>query len=112
MPSYDEVLEQATARRAKCRSVKAMIVERLDLPIDPDWITDDQPLIARGLELDSVDTLELMIGVEAEFGVTLMDDEVAAFGSVSKLVDRIESEGPVESDGPLDMTSSREVEPA
>ena len=96
MMTYAEALERATERQAKCRRVKEMIVERLELPVDPGWITDDQALIGRGLELDSVDTLELMIGIEAEFGVALMDDEVAAFGSVSRLVDRAESDGPLD----------------
>lgn len=72
-----------------------MIVERLDLPIDPKWITDDQPVIARGLELDSVDVLELIIGIEAVFGASITDDEIGAFGSVSRLVDRIEFGGPL-----------------
>lgn len=94
--TYDECLERATVRQDKCQRLKTMIVDRLDLPVDPAWITDDQPLIARGLELDSVDTLELMIGIESEFGVSLTDDEVGAFGSVSRLVDRIESDGPLD----------------
>jgi acyl carrier protein len=94
--TYEEALSAAQIRQGKCRKVKEMIVERLELPVEPDWITDDQALIGRGLELDSVDTLELMIGMEAEFGVTLMDDEVAAFGSVSRLVDRSEADEPLD----------------
>ena len=67
--------------------VKALIVERLDLIVDAAWIVNDQPLVAdSGLELDSVDTLELMIGVEMEFGATITDDETGVFGSVSRLV--------------------------
>ena len=96
MMTYEEALEKAADRQAKCRRVKEMIVDRLDLPVDTAWITDDQALIGRGLELDSVDTLELMIGMEDEFGVALMDDEVAAFGSVSRLVDRAEADGSLE----------------
>jgi acyl carrier protein len=82
---------RATERIALCSQLRALIVERLDLPVDPDWITDDQPLVGRGLELDSVDTLELMIGVEAEFGTTITDDEIGVFGSVSRLADRVEA---------------------
>ena len=86
---------EALARRNLCERVRCMIVERLDLPLDPNWITDDQPLFGRGLELDSVDTLELMLGVEAEFDVSLTDDDRVAFGSVAKLVQRIEQEQPM-----------------
>lgn len=90
--STEQIRIHAAARRALCARVRTMIVDRLDLPVDPDWITDDQPLFGRGLELDSVDTLELMLGVEAEFDVSLTDDDRLAFGSVAKLVQRIEQE--------------------
>lgn len=95
MPTLTELQEQATTRLAMCRQIKEMIVDRLDLPVEPDWITDDQPLVARGLELDSVDTLELIIGIEAVFGTSITDEEMGAFGSVSRLVDRIEAGEPL-----------------
>ena|SRR2546423_15712626 len=88
--SLDDLLDAARHRQEMCQRVKSMIVERLDLPVDPDWITDDQPLIARGLELDSVDVLEIIIGIEAVFGASVTDDEVGALGSISRVVDRIE----------------------
>lgn len=97
MPSdLEDLRARAQERQEKCLIVKAMIVDRLDLPIEPEWITDDQPLIGRGLELDSVDVLELIIGVEAIFGVALTDEEVGAFGSTSRLVDRVESDAPLD----------------
>lgn len=89
----DELRARAARRSELCRRAKRMIVDRLDLPIPPDWITDDQPLVGRGLELDSVDTLELIIAVEMEFDVAISDDEVGVFGSVSRLIDRIEADG-------------------
>jgi acyl carrier protein len=93
--SLDEVLAKAAHRHEMCAQVKEMIVDRLDLPIEPAWVTDDQPLIARGLELDSVDVLELIIGIEAAFGASITDDEIGALGSVSRVVDRIEFGGPL-----------------
>lgn len=92
--NLDTALEISTDRRKLCYSVKKMIVERLDLPIDPDWITDDQPILGRGLELDSVDLLELTLGIEADFDVALTEEDRAAFGSVAMLVERIKSEYP------------------
>ena len=88
----DDVRHLARVRQARCRKVKELIVSRLDLPISPDWITDDQPLVGRGLRLDSVDMLELMLGIEAEFGVSITDDETGVFGSISGVVERIESD--------------------
>jgi acyl carrier protein len=88
-----ELREKAAHRQEMCGRIKTMIVERLDLSVPAGWITDDQPLFGRGLELDSVDALELIVGIEAEFGVGLTDDEMEWFGSVSRVVDRIELDG-------------------
>ena len=97
--TLDDLRNQAAERQEMCARVKRLIVERLDLPIDPDWITDDQPLVGRGLELDSVDTLELMIAIEMEFGTTITDDETGVFGCVARIVERIEAGAPLVLDG-------------
>jgi acyl carrier protein len=86
-----EALEQAAlSRQETCRRVSEIVVEQLDLSVDPGWITNDQPLFGRGLELDSIDALELMIGIEEQFFVSINDDEMEVFGSINTLVDRIE----------------------
>ncbi|MFY1699579.1 MULTISPECIES: acyl carrier protein [unclassified Solwaraspora] len=87
--TLDDIRARAAARREACAQIKKMIVTRLDIPIDPDWITDDQPLFGRGLELDSLDVLELYVAIEAEFGVALYDSDLAIFGSVSRLAETI-----------------------
>jgi acyl carrier protein len=84
-----EALAIAAERQELCLRMKKMIVDRLDLPIEPAWITDDQPIFGRGLELDSVDTLELLLGVESEFDVSLTEDDRSAFGSVACLIEHI-----------------------
>ncbi|MEW6695872.1 MAG: acyl carrier protein [Bacillota bacterium] len=86
----EQLWKRAQERQNLCKQLKSIIVERLDLPVDADWITDDQPLIGRGLELDSVDSLELVVGVEAEFGVAITDDRMDVFGSINRLADFIE----------------------
>lgn len=78
-----------TERRQTCQQIREMVVSRLDLPIDPAWITDDQPLIGRGLELDSLDVLELFVAIEAEFGVALYDSDISVFGSASNLATHV-----------------------
>lgn len=85
--------ERAAARRELVGRVKALLVRSLDLAVDPGLIADDQALFGRGLELDSIDTLELAIAVEEEFGVQLTDDDVEAMLSVNRLVDHIVSRG-------------------
>lgn len=67
--------------------LKALIVSSLHLPIEPGTIEDAAPLFGDGLGLDSIDALELMIGVEQEFGVELPETEatIKTFGSVNAL---------------------------
>ncbi|MDQ5857794.1 MAG: phosphopantetheine-binding protein, partial [Acidobacteriota bacterium] len=69
--------------------VKELIVRRLKLDIDPTTIQDDAPLFGEGLGLDSIDALELVLGLEQEFGIKVEDEEVGvkAFSSVNALVD-------------------------
>lgn len=83
-------LNRIEQRKRLCRTLKQIIVDRLDLPIDPEWITDDQPLFGRGLELDSVDALELVTGIEYELNVAIEDDDVGVFGSVNAIADYVE----------------------
>ena len=72
--------------------VKELIVRRLKLDIDPVSIQDDAPLFGEGLGLDSIDALELVLGLEQEFGIKVEDEEVGvkAFASVNALVEFIE----------------------
>jgi acyl carrier protein len=91
---YEKAREVAAGRLEISAQLRRMIVDRLDLPIDPEWISNDQPIFARGLELDSVDTLELILGIESEFDVSLTEDDRLAFGSVGRLAERILSDRP------------------
>ncbi len=76
------------------RRVKELIVRQLKLEIDPASIKDAAPLFGEGegsLGLDSIDALELVLGVEKEFGIKVQDEEVGvkAFASVDALCDFI-----------------------
>lgn len=87
-------LAEATAhaghRQTVCLSVKTLIVDRLALDVDAAMIGDDQPLFGRGLELDSIDTLELAMAIEEEFEVVITDDDTDSLLSLNRLVDYIE----------------------
>ncbi|WP_347553112.1 phosphopantetheine-binding protein (plasmid) [Pseudalkalibacillus hwajinpoensis] len=49
-----------------------ILIERLELEdIEADEIEDDEPLFGDGLGLDSVEALDVVSGVEAEFGILL-----------------------------------------
>ena len=44
--------------------------------LTPETIETDAPLFGEGLGLDSIDALELVLGLEKEFGVIIPDAEV------------------------------------
>jgi acyl carrier protein len=57
--------------------IKKLIIERLKLEeITVQDIITDAPLFGEGLGLDSIDALELVIGLEKEYGVSIPDAEV------------------------------------
>jgi acyl carrier protein len=59
--------------------------------IKPEDIDVDAPLIGEGLGLDSIDTLELLVLLEKEYGVTVPDVNTgrSVFSSVRALADYI-----------------------
>ena len=76
--------------------VKQLIIDRLQLEgMKPEDIDDAAPLFGDGLGLDSIDALELVIGIEKTFGVRIQDEDVGAkaFASVNSLVEFMRSKG-------------------
>lgn len=72
--------------------LKSMMVESLMLKISKDEIADDIPLFSpEGLGLDSIDALELVVGLEKRFGVTVPNSETArqALATVNSIHDYI-----------------------
>ena len=69
--------------------LKRLIVDRLKLEVAPSAIDDAQPLFGEGLGLDSIDALELVLGIEQAFGVKIEDEEMGekALSSVNALAE-------------------------
>jgi len=68
--------------------IKSMMVENLMLKMAPEEIGDDTLLFSpEGLALDSIDALELAVGIEKNFGIATPNAEVAreAFVSVNTI---------------------------
>ena len=84
-----EVLQYAADRKEMCRKIKQIIVDQLYLDMEPDFISDVQPLFGRGLELDFIDALELAVGIYNEFSVTVSDGDAKIFASVNAIADYI-----------------------
>lgn len=76
--------------------IKALIVEVLALEdIRPEEIETDAPLFIEGLGLDSIDALELAMGLEEKYGVIITDDperNEKIFASVHALADLVTAE--------------------
>jgi len=76
--------------------IKALIVEVLALEdIQPEEIETDAPLFIEGLGLDSIDALELAMGLEEKYGVIITDDperNEKIFASVATLAELVTAE--------------------
>ena len=76
--------------------VRHLLATRLKLAKTVDEITDDTPLFdPTGLGLDSIDALELVLGLEKEFGVVVEDRAVAVrvLASIRTIAEFVRSQG-------------------
>ena len=74
--------------------LKQLMVENLMLEVEPEEIVDDQPLFGpEGLGLDSVDSLQLVVVLEKNFGLKVSDPEQARqiLTSVNSMVAAIQA---------------------
>ncbi|GAB3628863.1 acyl carrier protein [Pandoraea terrae] len=68
--------------------VAGLIVEALNLEVAPEEIAPDEPLYGGGLELDSIDILEIALVVSKRYGFQLRsdsDDNTRIFASLASL---------------------------
>jgi acyl carrier protein len=80
-------------------TLKSQIITVLKLSdVKPEDIDADAPLVGGGLGLDSIDTLELLVLLEKEYGVTVPDVNVGrkVFASVRSLASYIQENRPKE----------------
>lgn len=67
--------------------VKALIVDQLDA--DENIVSMDTDLM-RDLEADSLDAVEVILGVEEEFGIEIPDEDAENFATVRDIVEYVE----------------------
>lgn len=58
--------------------VRAVMARHLRLKVPPETVAVDEPLFGGRLGLDSIDALELAVGLEREFKVHFPDPETGA----------------------------------
>jgi len=76
--------------------IRTLLCTRLKLDKAVNDITDDTPLFGpTGLGLDSIDALELVLGLEKEFGVVIEDRATAVkvLASIKTIAEFIQSQG-------------------
>lgn len=62
-------MEQSPLKTA----LKEQIIQYLNLKIQPEEIKDDQPLFGEGLGLDSIDSIELIVLLDRNYGIKIED---------------------------------------
>jgi len=83
-----EALDQEEAKLAR------LIIDTLNLELDPGDLEPDVPLYNEGMGLDSIDILEVALAVSQQYGVTLhADDEnnTEIFASIRSLNNYIQA---------------------
>ena len=106
----EQVTAYAEKKRQVCKDLKQMVVDQLCLDLDPEFITNDQPLFGRGLELDSIDSLELSVGVFNLYQISLSDDDKAVLSSINSLAEYVmEHQAKDASDGGADLSGGMDL---
>lgn len=73
--------------------LKKQIVDFLNITnVDPTTIKDDAPLFGDGLGLDSIDSIELIVLMEREYGIKIEDPKEGrkVLTTINTMVDYIE----------------------
>jgi acyl carrier protein len=73
--------------------IKQIIVQRINPGLKIEELRDDTPLIGRGVGLDSVSLLELVVALESDFGVLFDEKDMTPelFANVASIADYVES---------------------
>lgn len=71
--------------------VKQVIIRTLSLEVDEDEIDDEDELFGGGLGINSMATIEIIVGLEEEFGIEVPDEDlrVELFDSVQTMADYV-----------------------
>ena len=86
----DNMLSEKIAERKQILEVlKNDLINRLNLPYEPEDLHEDVSLLGSGLGLDSLDALEVVLGIEHAFEVKVADDNIAILRSINSIVDYI-----------------------
>lgn len=76
--------------------IKQVIVQALELEIEPEAIADDELLLGDGLGADSIVMLQLVMALETHFAIDVEDEELRAerFVSVRSIAEFVRGKVP------------------
>ena len=80
---FKETTEMDAKQREIADKIKKILVENLRLPEED--LTDDAKLFGDDIGLDSVDSLEIIAGIDQEFGVSMMGVDREHFQTIETL---------------------------
>jgi len=77
--------------------VKELIVQKLGLDISPEEIDDEAPLFdvdaeGNGLDLDSVDALELVVGIKQQFNIKIENADLSVCYNIKSIANLIRTQ--------------------
>ncbi|MCL2482233.1 MAG: phosphopantetheine-binding protein [Propionibacteriaceae bacterium] len=105
------IKEKAQERFDVSTRIRARLIEGLELPDNPELVDFDTPLVGRGLELDSLDLMEVVTLLDDDYTVQVSDDDRIAFGSINRLTDRVMTDPALVDRMRSEQEASLEVEP-
>lgn len=87
-----ELWDKIARRKEILIGIKEELIDRLQLEYQVDDIDDDTFLFGGGLSLDSIDAMDIIIGLQSRFGVILPEGEVASMRTINTLADFVQAE--------------------
>ena len=85
----DALKQKIEERKAVIDVLKNDLILRLNLPYRPEDLHEDVSLLGSGLGLDSLDALEVILGIEHSFKVKVADDNISILRSINSIVDYV-----------------------
>lgn len=87
----EDLQQRIDDRKAVLEAIKEELVDRLELEVEPEDIDDDTFLFGGGLQLDSIDSMEIILGMQARFDVEIPEGEVTPLRTINTLADFIQT---------------------
>jgi acyl carrier protein len=86
-----DIAARIATREHLLSRIRSILIDNLGVRREPDEIDPDTPLFGTGIALDSVDAVELLVTVEAEFGIRIPDETASrtALRTVNTVIDTI-----------------------